>query len=179
MSELEMSNRYLPFSFLPTSSLRVSLLPRFFNYFRSFRLTEGHTLHYPARGRELQTIPIAFPDSNVLRTQGVCEGCAGFVGLQSSSARSDYLPWFSLVPSTWQVSYSPYWKRNDRKCCYVGLEVVTPVVMKNTTIFWDITPCSPLEVKRSLVVSCFHSGFFFGLFLDPKNGGNILLRNVG
>jgi hypothetical protein len=30
---------------------------------------------------------------------------------------------------------------------YVGFEVLTAVVMKNT-IFWDITPCSPLSVNR-------------------------------
>jgi hypothetical protein len=29
----------------------------------------------------------------------------------------------------------------------VGFEVLTPVVMKST-IFWDITPCSPLRVNR-------------------------------
>jgi hypothetical protein len=30
---------------------------------------------------------------------------------------------------------------------YVGFEVLTMVVMKST-IFWDITPCSPLNVNR-------------------------------
>jgi hypothetical protein len=30
---------------------------------------------------------------------------------------------------------------------FVGLEVFTAVVMKST-IFWDITPCSPLSVNR-------------------------------
>jgi hypothetical protein len=29
----------------------------------------------------------------------------------------------------------------------VGTEVLTAVVMKST-IFWDITPCSPLSVNR-------------------------------
>jgi hypothetical protein len=29
----------------------------------------------------------------------------------------------------------------------IGFEVLTAVVMKNTT-FWDITPCSPLSVNR-------------------------------
>jgi hypothetical protein len=31
------------------------------------------------------------------------------------------------------------------KVLYVGFEVLTAVVMKST-IFWDITPCSPLKV---------------------------------
>jgi hypothetical protein len=30
---------------------------------------------------------------------------------------------------------------------YIGFEVLTAVVMKST-IFWDITPCSPLKVNR-------------------------------
>jgi hypothetical protein len=30
----------------------------------------------------------------------------------------------------------------------IGSEVLTPVVMKST-IFWDITPFSPLKVNRS------------------------------
>jgi hypothetical protein len=33
-----------------------------------------------------------------------------------------------------------------------GSGVLTAVVMKNS-IFWDITPCSPLEVNRSLGVT--------------------------
>jgi hypothetical protein len=33
------------------------------------------------------------------------------------------------------------------KNCIVGIEILTAVVMKST-IFWDITPCSPLEVNR-------------------------------
>jgi hypothetical protein len=31
---------------------------------------------------------------------------------------------------------------------YVGSEVLTAVVMKST-VFWDITPCSPLKVNRN------------------------------
>jgi hypothetical protein len=31
---------------------------------------------------------------------------------------------------------------------YVGFEVITAVVMKST-IFWDMTTCSPLKVNRS------------------------------
>jgi hypothetical protein len=29
---------------------------------------------------------------------------------------------------------------------YVGFEVLTAVIMRNS-IFWDITPCSPLKVR--------------------------------
>jgi hypothetical protein len=41
--------------------------------------------------------------------------------------------------------------------------------MKNT-IFWDITPCSPLKVNA--VIS-------LGLFFYPEDGGDMFLRNVG
>jgi hypothetical protein len=34
-----------------------------------------------------------------------------------------------------------------------SIEVVTPVVMKST-IFWDITPCSPLKVGRHFGEIC-------------------------
>jgi hypothetical protein len=33
---------------------------------------------------------------------------------------------------------------------YVGYEVPTAVVMKST-IFWDITPCSPLKVNQHFI----------------------------
>jgi hypothetical protein len=72
---------------------------------------------------------------------------------------------------------------------YVGTEVLTPVVMKST-ILWDITPCSPLEVNRrfggtyrlhlqALLAICFHTGFLLGLFFNPEDSGNKFLRNVG
>jgi hypothetical protein len=32
---------------------------------------------------------------------------------------------------------------------YVGIEVLTPVVMK-IPVFWDMTPCSPLKVNGHL-----------------------------
>jgi hypothetical protein len=71
----------------------------------------------------------------------------------------------------------------------VGVEVLTAVVMKGT-IFWDITPCSPLKVNRRfggtyllhLHGSVFHlltRWFLLGLFFDPKDGGDMFLRKVG
>jgi hypothetical protein len=66
---------------------------------------------------------------------------------------------------------------------YVGFEVLTAVVMKNT-IFWDITPCSPLKVNRRfggtlpssgsknkpskrpvLPATCFHAGLYTAIFV--------------
>jgi hypothetical protein len=46
-------------------------------------------------------------------------------------------------------------------------------------IFWDITPCSPLKVNKALLATCFHAGFFFRLFFDPEDEGDMFLENVG
>jgi hypothetical protein len=55
---------------------------------------------------------------------------------------------------------------------YVGFEVRTAVIMKSS-VFSNITPCSPLEFA-----TCFLAGFLLGLFLDPENGSDMFLRNV-
>jgi hypothetical protein len=82
----------------------------------------------------------------------------------------------------------------------IGFEVLTEVVMKST-IFWDITPCSPLSVNRRFgetyrlhlqgrknklskksawkLATCFHAGFLLSLFFDPEDGGHMFLRNFG
>jgi hypothetical protein len=31
----------------------------------------------------------------------------------------------------------------------------------------------------ALLSTCFNAGFFLGLFFDPKDGGDIILRNIG
>jgi hypothetical protein len=58
-----------------------------------------------------------------------------------------------------------------------------------STIFWDITPCSPLKVNQSFggtyhlnlqgLATCFHSGFLIGVFFDPEDGDDMFLRNIG
>jgi hypothetical protein len=44
-----------------------------------------------------------------------------------------------------------------------------------SSIFWVITLCSSLKVNWQL---CLPSDFLLGLFLDPKDGGDMFLRNV-
>jgi hypothetical protein len=64
--------------------------------------------------------------------------------------------------------------------------------VKKNSIFWDITPCSPLKVDRRvrgtrrlhlhcrrISRSCFHAGFLLDLCFDPEDGGDMFLRNVG
>jgi hypothetical protein len=63
----------------------------------------------------------------------------------------------------------------------VGFEVHTAVVMKST-VFCDITPCTPFKINRrfaALLATCFYAGFLLLLFFDPEDGGYIFLQNVG
>jgi hypothetical protein len=82
----------------------------------------------------------------------------------------------------------------------LGFEVLAAVVIKSS-ILWDITPCSPLKVNRRFgetyrlhllgrrisqtrkkqKSACFllPAGILFALFLDPEDGGDMFLRNVG
>jgi hypothetical protein len=57
-------------------------------------------------------------------------------------------------------------------------------------LFYDTTPCSPLKVKRRFGgICCLHlqcrrisharNKQSYGLILDPEDGGNMFIRNVG
>jgi hypothetical protein len=54
-----------------------------------------------------------------------------------------------------------------------------------STVFWDITPCSPLKVTRRFGGTYIESRWqaeqsvFLGLFFDPEHGGDMFYRNVG
>jgi hypothetical protein len=79
---------------------------------------------------------------------------------------------------------------------YVGFEVLTAEIMNNS-LFWDIPPCSRLEVNRRFGRTyCIHllrqritqarnsvshllrAGFLLCLFFDPEDGSEVILRNV-
>jgi hypothetical protein len=71
----------------------------------------------------------------------------------------------------------------------VGFKILTAVIMQSS-VFWDVTPCSPLEVNRHFrgtagskfnnqACYLFHAGFLLSLFFDPEGGGDISLRNFG
>jgi hypothetical protein len=70
------------------------------------------------------------------------------------------------------------------------------ILAMKSSIFWDITPYSPLKVNRRFggtcclhlqsrrisrgslqLTTCFHAGFLLVLF-DPEDGGFMFLRNV-
>jgi hypothetical protein len=82
--------------------------------------------------------------------------------------------------------------------CVAGFEVLTVVVVKGS-IFWNITPCRPLQVNgrsegiyslhlqdRRISQACcadyvcylFYSGFLLGLLFDREGGGRIFPLNV-
>jgi hypothetical protein len=62
--------------------------------------------------------------------------------------------------------------------------VKTHVLLKNS-VFWDVTPCSPVKGKRRFGGTCLRSAcsllyavFLFGLFFGPEDGGDIFFQNI-
>jgi hypothetical protein len=58
---------------------------------------------------------------------------------------------------TMQQVIPPY---SQSQITFVGFEIFAAVVMEST-IFWDITPCSPLKVNL------LHAAFLLSLFFRP------------
>jgi hypothetical protein len=54
------------------------------------------------------------------------------------------------------------------------------VIEKGKLYLWDLTSCGSLKagVTCSLHPTCFYTGFMLDLFIDPEDGGDIILRNV-
>jgi hypothetical protein len=60
-------------------------------------------------------------------------------------------------------------------------------VALKSSVFWDITPCGALKVKRPFGGTkeknsagyLLHAGFLLALFFDPVDGDDMFLRNVG
>jgi hypothetical protein len=49
-----------------------------------------------------------------------------------------------------------------------------------SSIFWDITPCSPLKVNRRFggTYPLLHNGSLLGLFVDPEDAGDMISENA-
>jgi hypothetical protein len=57
----------------------------------------------------------------------------------------------------------------------VRLEILTTVILKSS-VFWDITLCSPLKEYACCLL---HAGFLRGLFFDPEDGDYVFFQNIG
>jgi hypothetical protein len=72
--------------------------------------------------------------------------------------------WLTVLMAVATIStpfYNVNWESNIR------FEVLTAVVVKST-IFWDITPCSPVKVnRRGLLATCLLAGSCWNDFLRP------------
>jgi hypothetical protein len=74
-----------------------------------------------------------------------------------------------------RVLFESHWYLILSNLIYVWLEILTTVVMENP-VFWDITLCSPLKVKRRFGGTCrlhLHEFSLFGLFFVPEDGGDV------
>jgi hypothetical protein len=74
-------------------------------------------------------------------------------------------------------------KPRDNYYLRLEFEVLTKVVMKSS-VFWDVTPCSP-TFRRSISPpssgsACYllQEGFLLDLFFNPEDEGYMFLRNV-
>jgi hypothetical protein len=68
---------------------------------------------------------------------------------------------------------------------FIGFKAVRAMVM-NSSIFWDVTPYGLLKVnkrfggtRRMLALLAVSFWFLLGLFIYPKDGSDIFLRNIG
>jgi hypothetical protein len=61
---------------------------------------------------------------------------------------------------------------------YVGFKALTAVIMKREVMRVNRSFGGTYRLHLQLP-ACFHAGFLLGLFFDPKDGGDIFLRNVG
>jgi hypothetical protein len=67
-------------------------------------------------------------------------------------------------------------KKNKEALIYasyeVGLQVNTEKTTLKSSIFWDVTPHSPLKINQGFGGTC-HTGFLLGLFFTPEDGGDM------
>jgi hypothetical protein len=78
------------------------------------------------------------------------------------------------MPSALLLEYAQL-KLNNRK--FTGIKVLKSAsdgriqVLKRlkSSVFWDVSLCSPLKIKQSKASYLFHAGFLLGLFFDPED----------
>jgi hypothetical protein len=104
---------------------------------------------------------------------------------RSNFSTSDCIFYTSLFPAGpryFSFADSKYFS----KFIYGIMKLWSPyAAFVKSSIFWDITSCSPLKVNRRfggrcrLLATCFHASYLLYLFFDPEDGSDIFLRNVG
>jgi hypothetical protein len=58
--------------------------------------------------------------------------------------------------------------------------LMTSAPLTSQSILWESSCHSALySLVSVLLATCFHAGFILGLFFDPEDRGDMLLRNVG
>jgi hypothetical protein len=103
-----------------------------------------------------------------------------------SKQTSDWPPAYaSLVSENYLSELYPLTRESVRRnSLYFAYDDVFCAYKSKSSIFWDITPCSPLIVNRCLLKAkqksaCYllHAGFLLGLFFDPEDR-DMFPRNV-
>jgi hypothetical protein len=90
--------------------------------------------------------------------------------------KATILPIVSYECKSWSLKLWEKIKQGDAR-----FEAIKAVVIQGT-IFWDMTPCSLMEINPRLgrkVLNLLAECLLFGLLSDTKDGGNTSPRNAG
>jgi hypothetical protein len=86
-----------------------------------------------------------------------------------------YVNTILYLPYKPEYKVASYFSNEKIRKTSEGFEVLTAVVMKSP-VSWDITPCS--QFKFDGLCYLLQVGFLLCLFFNPKDGGDMSLRNV-
>jgi hypothetical protein len=132
------------------------------------------------------------PDSQKLDLWIVFRACLSGQILCSIKRKKNRTVFQNLFCQSNFFIWSPLGALHFLKIWIISYEVLT------NSVFWDITPRSPLKVNRGFggtrclqlqgrrisqaeqlcLPSAFHSSFLLGLFFDSEDGSDMLFRNV-